>query len=93
MNNTKRVVITGLGAVTPIGNSVQEFWQNAIQGKSGTRRIEKFNPELFKTQFAAEVKDFEPKLYLDRNEIRKVIYLHNLLCMQLLKLWKTQPLI
>ena len=71
MNNTKRVVITGLGAVTPIGNSVQDFWQNAVQGKSGAGRIQKFSPELFKTQFAAEVKGFEPQNYLTRNEIRK----------------------
>ena len=67
----KRVVVTGLGALTPIGNSVEEFWQNAIKGKSGVSTITKFDPSLFKTRFAAEVKDFTPEKYLDRNEIKR----------------------
>lgn len=67
----KRVVITGLGAITPLGNSVEEFWDNAINAKSGAVRISKFDPSLFKTQFACEVKEFDPQKYLERNEIRK----------------------
>ncbi len=67
----KRVVITGLGAITPLGNSVEEFWYNTINGKSGAARIMKFDPSLFKTQFACEVKGFDPQKYLERNEIRK----------------------
>ena len=67
----KRVVITGLGAVTPLGNSVEKFWENAVNGKSGATKISKFNVDHFKTQFACEVKDFDPQLYLDRNEIKK----------------------
>lgn len=67
----KRVVITGLGAITPLGNSVEEFWYNAINAKSGAARISKFDPSLFKTQFACEVKGFDPQKYLERNEIRK----------------------
>ncbi|WP_438426202.1 beta-ketoacyl-ACP synthase II [Aquimarina macrocephali] len=67
----KRVVITGLGAITPLGNSVEEFWYNAINAKSGAARILKFDPSLFKTQFACEVKGFDPQKYLERNEIRK----------------------
>lgn len=67
----KRVVITGLGAITPLGNSVEEFWYNTINGKSGAARIMKFDPSLFKTQFACEVKGFDPQRYLERNEIRK----------------------
>ncbi|TSE05989.1 MULTISPECIES: beta-ketoacyl-ACP synthase II [Aquimarina] len=69
--NEKRVVITGLGAVTPLGNSVEEFWNNAILGQSGASKITKFDPSLFKTQFACEINDFEPQKYLERNEIRK----------------------
>ena len=70
MNDT-RVVITGLGALTPLGNTVSEFWDNAINGKSGAAPITKFNPEKFPTHFACEVKDFDPKSRLDRNEIKR----------------------
>lgn len=70
MNNI-RVVITGLGALTPLGNTTQDFWENAVAGKSGAVPISKFNPEKFKTQFACEVQDYDPKKYLDRNEIKR----------------------
>ncbi len=70
MKNT-RVVVTGLGAVTPIGNTVEEFWMNALLGKSGASKITRFNPQHFKTRFACEVKGFNPALYLDRNEIKR----------------------
>jgi len=56
--STKRVVVTGLGALTPIGNSVETFWSNAIAGKSGAAEITKFDASKFKTRFACEVKDF-----------------------------------
>lgn len=69
--NMNRVVITGMGALTPIGNSVAEFWENAINGKSGVGRISRFDPSLFKTTFAAELKNFAPENYLDRNEIKR----------------------
>ena len=71
MNNTTRVVITGLGAITPLGNDVNTTWKNAVSGKSGSAPITKFNPEKFKTHFACEVKGFDPKKYLDRNEIKR----------------------
>lgn len=67
----KRVVVTGLGAVTPLGNSAKDFWENAIAGKSGADRISKFDPSNFKTQFACEIKDFTPQKYLERNEIKR----------------------
>jgi 3-oxoacyl-[acyl-carrier-protein] synthase II len=67
----KRVVVTGLGAVTPLGNSVDEFWNAIKSGKSGAAPITKFDIANFKTQFACELKDFDPSAYLDRNEIRK----------------------
>lgn len=68
----KRVVVTGLGAVTPLGNNVSDFWNNLINGVSGSARITRFNPEKFKTQFACEVKNFKAEDYFDRKEARKL---------------------
>ena len=68
----KRVVVTGLGAVTPLGNSVPETWNNIINGVSGAGPITHFDASKFKTQFACEVKNFDPSLYFDRKEVRKV---------------------
>ncbi|MEQ8584151.1 MAG: beta-ketoacyl-ACP synthase II [Marinoscillum sp.] len=67
----KRVVITGMGALTPLGNSVQEFWENAIRGQSGADQITKFDTTHFKTKFACEVKNFAPETYLEKNEIKR----------------------
>lgn len=67
----KRVVVTGIGALTPIGNSKPEFWQSIKDGRSGAKRITKFNPDHFKTQFACELKNYHPKNYLEHNEVRK----------------------
>ena len=67
----KRVVITGLGAVTPLGNNIHDFWQNAVAGKSAAATITRFDPAKFKTRFACEVKDFNPAEYLERNEIKR----------------------
>jgi 3-oxoacyl-[acyl-carrier-protein] synthase II len=68
----KRVVVTGLGAVTPLGNSVEEFWKALVDGKSGAAPITKFDASKFKTQFACEVKDFPAEEYFDRKEVRKL---------------------
>jgi 3-oxoacyl-[acyl-carrier-protein] synthase II len=70
--NLKRVVVTGLGALTPIGNSVEEYWENLAAGKSGAGPITKFDASKFKTQFACEVKNFQAEDYLDRKEARKM---------------------
>ncbi len=67
----KRVVITGLGAVTPLGNNVEEFWRNSINGVSGANRITHFDTEKFKVHFACEVKNFDPKVHLTHNEIKR----------------------
>ena len=67
----KRVVVTGLGALTPIGNSVDDFWSALTEGKSGAARITHFDPSEFRTHFAAELKNFDPKEHLDRNEIKR----------------------
>ena len=69
--NDRRVVVTGLGAVTPLGNSLSEFWENIKNGRSGAAQITKFDISKFKTQFACEVKNFEPERYLERNEIKR----------------------
>lgn len=67
----KRVVITGLGTVNPLGNSVQEYWEGLKNGVSGAARITRMNVELHKTQFACELKNFDPTLYVDKKEVRK----------------------
>ncbi|MBP1638371.1 MAG: 3-oxoacyl-(acyl-carrier-protein) synthase, partial [Bacteroidetes bacterium] len=68
----KRVVVTGVGAVTPLGLSVAETWQNVLSGKSGAAPITHFDTSLFKTKFACEVKGFDPLQYFDRKEARKM---------------------
>jgi 3-oxoacyl-[acyl-carrier-protein] synthase II len=68
----KRVVVTGLGAITPLGNSVAETWQALVHGVSGARSITRFDVSKFKTQFACEVRDFDPLVYFpDKKEARK----------------------
>lgn len=67
----KRVVITGLGAITPIGNQVKTFWENLLAGKSGAAIITKFDASRFRTQFACEIKNYDPTAYLDKNDLRK----------------------
>ena len=68
----RRVVVTGLGAVSPIGNDVPTLWENAVNGVSGAGPITRFDSYLFKTQFACEVKGWDPTSCMDRREIRKV---------------------
>jgi len=67
----RRVVVTGLGALTPLGNSVPDFWNGLINGVSGANTITKFDASKFKTQFACELKNFDPLKYFDRKEARK----------------------
>ena len=66
----KRVVVTGLGALTPLGNDVQTTWENAVKGESGAGPITHFDCSKFKTQFACEVKDFDPNKFFDRKQAR-----------------------
>ena len=68
----KRVVITGLGALTPIGNDVETSWKNAIDGVSGAGPITHFDASLFKTQFACEVKGFDGAQHFDRKKLRQL---------------------
>ena len=67
----RRVVVTGLGALTPLGNTVSEYWDGLVNGVSGADRITRFDASKFKTQFACEVKNFDPLKFFDRKELRK----------------------
>jgi len=68
----RRVVITGLGAITPIGNTLNEYWNALVEGKNGVDLITHFDTEKFDTKFAAEVKNFDPLLYMDKKSIRRL---------------------
>src|SRR5690554_652580 len=68
----KRVVVTGLGALTPIGNTIQEYWQGLSTGVSGAAPITRFDASNFKTQFACELKNFDVNDWMDRKEARKM---------------------
>ena len=72
MNKPRRVVVTGLGAITPLGNSIPEFWNNLIAGKSGAATVSKFDPAKFRTKFACEVKNFNPADHIEKTEIKKM---------------------
>lgn len=68
----KRVVVTGLGAITPVGNTLEATWNSLLNGVSGAAPIQGFDASRFKTQFACEVKDFKAADFIDRKEIRKM---------------------
>lgn len=68
----RRVVVTGLGAVTPIGNSVQEFWEGIREGKTGIGPITRFDAEEYKVRLVAEVRDFDPKKYMEPKMVRRM---------------------
>lgn len=68
----KRVVVTGIGAITPLGKTLDEYWEGLVNGVSGADFIKQFDTSKFKTRFACEVKDFEPTQYLDKKEARKI---------------------
>ena len=70
--NNRRVVITGLGALTPIGNTLKEYWEGLISGKSGAGLITKFDTTAHATKFACEVKNFDPLAFIDKKEVRRM---------------------
>ncbi len=70
--NKRRVVVTGLGAITPIGIGVHEFWTALLKGESGVGPITKFDASNFETQFAAEVKNFDPENYFDKKSVKRI---------------------
>ena len=73
----RRVVITGLGIVSPVGNSVSNAWENIVAGKSGITRITRFDASIFSSQIAGEVKDFDIHHYLSVKEARRMdVFIH-----------------
>ncbi len=71
MNGDPKVVITGMGAITPLGNDVETFWSNLVAGKSGVTPITRFDATNYTTRIAAEVKDFDPTLWMERKEAKR----------------------
>ena len=71
---SKRIVVTGLGAITPIGNTVKDFWEGLVNGKNGAGEITRFDSALYKTHFACEVKGYDPENYFEKKEVRKYDY-------------------
>ncbi len=69
---TKRVVVTGMGALTPLGNSVGEYWDGLVNGRSGITRVTRFDPDDYASQIGGEVKGFDPKDYMDRKEAKRM---------------------
>ena len=67
----KRVVVTGLGTINPVGNNVNEYWDGLVKGVSSADKITRFDASKFKTQFACEVKNYDPNNHFDRKELRK----------------------
>jgi 3-oxoacyl-[acyl-carrier-protein] synthase II len=70
--NQRRVVVTGLGALTPLGNTAPEFWNNLIEGKSGAALITRFDTTKFKTKFACEIKNYNPLNHFEKTEVKKL---------------------
>src|SRR4029079_3765278 len=68
----KRVVVTGMGALTPLGNNVKDYWDHLVDGVSGADMITLYDASKFKTRFACEIKEFEPTNFLDRKEVRTI---------------------
>ena len=72
MGKNRRVVVTGMGAITPIGNSVEEFWNGIIEGQTGFGPITYFDTADYRCKLAAEVKDFDPAQYMDKKSARRM---------------------
>src|SRR5258706_2922514 len=68
----KRVVVTGIGALTPLGNNPEDYWKGLVNGVSGADFITQFDASKFKTRFACEIKNFDPTQFMDRKEARKI---------------------
>lgn len=74
----RRVVVTGMGMVTPLGNNVKDTWDNILEGKSGVSEIESFDTTQYSTRFAAQVKDFDATEYMSFKEARKNGFIHSI---------------
>lgn len=76
-NNQRRVVVTGLGVISPVGLSASDMWQALVSGCSGVDYISSFDPTPFETRFAAEVKGFDASMYVDRKQARHNHHSHH----------------
>ena len=85
MSENRRVVVTGIGAITPLGNNVADTWNGLKNGKNGIAPITLFDTEKYKAKLAAEVKDFDPKEYLEINDV--LIAMHSLPLQQHSRQW------
>ena len=72
LNGRRRVVVTGMGAVTPLGNDVESTWENLVAGKSGAADIEQWDASEYPVNFACELKDFDPRQWLDHKQARRM---------------------
>jgi len=72
MRKNRSVVVTGLGAISPIGNTIDEFWKSLLEGKSGVKRLASFDPTYFSSKIAAEVRDFEPTKYVSAKDLKRM---------------------
>lgn len=88
----RRVVVTGLGAVTPVGNNVQAFWESVKTGKVGIGEITRFDTADFKVKLAAEVKDFNAKDYMDFKSAKRMELFSQYAVLQQRRLWQMQEL-
>lgn len=88
----RRVVVTGLGAVTPIGNNVPEYWSNLVAGKSGIRRIQTFDPSLLDSQIAGEISNYEPTAAIPQKEAKRMERFCQLAVTAALEAWKDSGL-
>ncbi|MDD5634336.1 MAG: beta-ketoacyl synthase N-terminal-like domain-containing protein, partial [Candidatus Omnitrophica bacterium] len=68
----RRIVLTGVGAVTPVGNNVKDFWDSCIEGRTGVARLTAFDPSPFSSQIAAEVKNFDPAAYINPKQVKRL---------------------
>ena len=72
MDKPRRVVVTGMGVITPLGNDLAAFWEGLLEGKPGASRVTRFDASAYPTQIACEIKDFDPSSYLERKELRRI---------------------
>ena len=84
----RRVVITGLGVVSSLGNTVEEFWNNIINGRSGISRISKFDVSEYPSQIASEIRDFNPDEFISQRMQKGLLYLLNMPFLLPKRLWK-----
>ena len=72
MVKERRVVVTGMGAITPVGNNIEDFWNSLVEGKSGISTITRFDPGDSKTRIAGEIKDFNPEPIISAREVKRM---------------------